>query len=80
MRRTTGVTLRSLSLSFEQDDGRPAMALEEAADTRLDGVTAQRGADASYDVLVRRGCAGLRIEGGNVTTNHSSAMAPPPGS
>ena len=73
LRQTVGVTLRDVSLAFEQDDGRPALALEEAPNTLLDGMTARRGAGASFDVLVRHGCPGTRIVGGNVTANRSRA-------
>ena len=74
VRHAVGVTLRGVALSFDDDDGRPALALEDAAGAVLEDVTAQRGAAARpFDVLVRRGCPGLRIEGGNVTANRTDS-------
>jgi len=73
VRRTVGVTFRNLELDFDLDDGRPAICIEDAANTVLENSAARRGRRMGYDVLVRHGCPGLKLVGGNLTTQHEPA-------
>ena len=73
VREASDVTFTNVTFCFDEDDSRPAIALENAPHVTLDNILAFRGDDGpDFDVLVRNGCDNLNIVGGNITANESS--------
>jgi hypothetical protein len=53
-RNVKGLTLRNVEVSFEKEDRRPALIIDDADDVKLEAFKAQRAAGPLFDVLLRR--------------------------
>ncbi|MGA2270695.1 MAG: glycosyl hydrolase family 28 protein [Bryobacteraceae bacterium] len=53
-RNVKGLKFRNVEVSFEKEDRRPALVIDDAEDILLEGFTAQRAPGASFDGLLRR--------------------------
>eukprot|EP00750_Incisomonas_marina_P025579 INCI5575.2.p1 GENE.INCI5575.2~~INCI5575.2.p1 ORF type:complete len:220 (+),score=24.59 INCI5575.2:148-807(+) len=74
VRNANEIALRNATFTFDEDDGRPAITYENATSLVLQEVFARRGSGTpGFDILVRNGCGGIILQGGNVTMNESRA-------
>jgi hypothetical protein len=63
LRRAVGLNFTNMTLALDNDDGRPAMILDDA-DVTLDNVCAPRGTGTSWDVELRNGSTARVIRPG----------------
>lgn len=77
VRNARAIEFHDCTVSFEQDDQRPAFVFQNVDGVVLDRVTAQRGAGVGEDIVLRK-ATGVKTSGAPLTVVERAAADPQP--